>query len=128
MQLLLLLPPVSVLLGWTYLVNDEKISAIGRYVRDELAPRLEQLTSGHGAAKIFGWENAHRRDARRASRKWLQLAVDLLAFCASPLAALAVFWALGPVGAPLLLVSLAELAAIAVLGVQIVLYADLAGP
>jgi hypothetical protein len=30
-ELLLLLPPISVLLGWTYLVKDEKISAIGRY-------------------------------------------------------------------------------------------------
>src|SRR5579859_57270 len=39
-DLLLLLPPVSALLGWTYLVNDEKISAIGRYIRTDLAPRL----------------------------------------------------------------------------------------
>lgn len=45
-ELLLLLPPVSVLLGWTYLVNDEKISAIGRYVRDELTPKLAALPVG----------------------------------------------------------------------------------
>lgn len=32
-----MLPPVSVILGWTYLVNDEKISAIGRYVRGDHA-------------------------------------------------------------------------------------------
>lgn len=39
-SMLLALPPVCIVLGWTYLVNDEKISAIGRYVRDELGPRL----------------------------------------------------------------------------------------
>ncbi|GHH39997.1 hypothetical protein FHS35_006797 [Streptomyces umbrinus] len=42
--LLLLLPPVCLVLGWTYLVNDEKISAIGRYVSTELAPRLAAVT------------------------------------------------------------------------------------
>ncbi|UGY95289.1 hypothetical protein [Streptomyces gobiensis] len=124
-ELLLLLPPVSVLLGWTYLVNDEKISAIGRYVREELAPQLAALTHGQNQVPVFGWEVAHRSDRRRMSRKWLQLAVDLLTFCASPAAAVVVYWAAGQVRAPLLVLSLVELAAIAVLGAQIVLYADL---
>ncbi len=43
-SMLLALPPVCVVLGWTYLVNDEKISAIGRYVRGELTPRLAAVT------------------------------------------------------------------------------------
>lgn len=30
---LLLVPWATLILGWTYLVNDEKISAIGRYIR-----------------------------------------------------------------------------------------------
>jgi hypothetical protein len=33
---LLILPWVCLIMGWTYLVNDEKISALGRYVRDKL--------------------------------------------------------------------------------------------
>src|SRR5688500_3373987 len=41
--LLLLLPPVSLVLGWTYLVNDEKVSAIGQYIRTDLAPRLSAV-------------------------------------------------------------------------------------
>lgn len=127
--LLLLLPPVSVLLGWTYLVNDEKISAIGRYVREELAPQLAALADGRergGApAVIFGWERAHRSDSRRRSRKCLQLAVDLTTFCVAPVAAVVVFWTAGPSGVPLVAVSGVELAAIAVLAVQIVLYAEL---
>lgn len=124
-QLLLVLPPVSVVLGWTYLVNDEKISAIGRYVREELTPRLAALADGRGGVRVFGWESAHRSDRRRGSRKILQLIVDLLTFCAAPTAAMIVFWVLGPVPAPLLAVSLAELALVAVLGWQIALYADL---
>ncbi|MGA4847126.1 hypothetical protein ACOBQB_12995 [Streptomyces sp. G5(2025)] len=125
LELLLLLPPLSVTLGWTYLANDEKISAIGRYVRDELAPRLKDLTPEGG--EVFGWESAHRRDAHRRSRKRIQLAVDLLTFCAAPLASLTVFWLLGPAQWPLLAVSLAETAMLAGLTVQVVRYADLGG-
>lgn len=127
-QLMLVLPPVSVILGWTYLVNDEKISAIGRYVREELTPRLAGLTEGSeqvGGIRVFAWESAHRGDPRRMSRKILQLCVDLLTFCAAPTAAVVVYWAAGPVRVPLLLVSLAELAAVGVLGGQIVRYAEL---
>jgi hypothetical protein len=147
--LLLLLPPVSVLLGWTYLVNDEKISAIGRYVREELSPRLAALADSRererdrerererardreqdgdpaGArTEVFGWETAHRGDGRRWSRKCLQLAVDLITFCVAPVAAVVVYWTEGPGSVPLIAVSGVELAAIAVLAVQIVLYADL---
>lgn len=43
--LLLLLPPASLVLGWTYLVNDEKISAIGRYIRTDLGPRLAEVAA-----------------------------------------------------------------------------------
>lgn len=144
-ELLLLLPPVSALLGWTYLVNDEKVSAIGRYIREELSPRLATLaqdreqgseTEGghrHGGERgqagdriqVFGWETVHRTDRRRWSRKRLQLAVDLTTFCGAPLAALLVFWSAGPRGVPLIALSWVELAAIAVLAGQIVVYADL---
>ncbi|MFI9227855.1 hypothetical protein [Streptomyces rimosus] len=122
-EMLLLLPPLSVILGWTYLVNDEKISAVGRYIRDELVPRLEQLTSER--LTVFGWESTHRRDAHRRSRKRIQLAIDLLTFCAAPLGALVVYWLLGPLRWPLLLVSAAETAMVAGLAFQIVRYADL---
>lgn len=51
--MLLALPPVCVVLGWTYLVNDEKISAIGAYVRGDLGPRLARLA---GAERVFDWK------------------------------------------------------------------------
>jgi len=122
-SMLLALPPVCVVLGWTYLVNDEKISAIGRYVRDELGPRLTQLASGGTDFTAFGWETAHRADARRTSRKLLQTAVDLTAFCAVPLAALVVFWADGKGGGLLVALSVLEAFAVAGLGAQVVVYA-----
>src|SRR5690606_14867176 len=98
--MLVLMPPVALLLGWTYVVNDEKISAIGRYVRTDLGPRLAELVEG--LDEPFGWETAHRSDRRRLSRKYLQLLIDLLLFCVAPAAALLAYWSVGPVHAPVL--------------------------
>jgi hypothetical protein len=122
-SMLLALPPVCVVLGWTYLVNDEKISAIGTYVREDLGPRLATLAAPEGDFRAFGWETAHRGDARRGARKVIQCAVDLTAFCAVPLAALVVFWADGEGGGLLVALSALEALAVAGLGVQVVLYA-----
>jgi hypothetical protein len=121
--MLLAMPPVCVVLGWTYLVNDEKISAIGRYVRDELGPRLTQLAAPDDDFAAFGWEMAHRADARRRSRKVVQTLVDLTAFCVVPLAALTVFWVDGTGGGSLVAVSVLEALAVAGLGTQLVRYA-----
>lgn len=123
-ELLLLLPPVCLVLGWTYLINDEKISAIGRYVREELAPRLAAATTPP-LAEAFGWERAHRSDTRRRGRKRLQLGVDLLAFCGAPAAALVVYWVQADAAPALLAVSVTEAAAALALAVQIAGYADL---
>ncbi|MEV5017179.1 hypothetical protein ACIGW1_28250 [Streptomyces sp. NPDC053780] len=122
-SMLLALPPVCVVLGWTYLVNDEKISAIGLYVRDDLGPRLAALAA-HGAGfTTFGWEAYHRGDTRRRSRKATQTVIDLTAFCAVPLAALVVFWSHGDVGGLLVGVSALEALAVAGLASQVVRYA-----
>ncbi|MEU1321835.1 hypothetical protein [Streptomyces microflavus] len=120
---LLLLPPVSLLLGWTYLINDEKISAIGRYIREQIGPRLAVLQSDR--EKVFGWESAHRSDPRRTVRKQIQLGVDLIAFCGAPLAALVVYWVGTPGGPLLITVSVLEALCTAALAWQIVMYADL---
>ncbi|MFI5688883.1 hypothetical protein [Streptomyces sp. NPDC051636] len=121
-SMLLALPPVCVVLGWTYLVNDQKISAIGAYVREELAPRLAAVAGAEEAA-VFRWEAAHRGDARRCSRKVVQCLVDLLAFCVVPLSALVVYWAGGGTSPGLLVLSVVEALAVVGLGAHIVLYA-----
>ncbi|MFC4512246.1 hypothetical protein [Streptomyces ehimensis] len=127
-QMLLALPPVCVVLGWTYLVNDEKISAIGDYVRIELGPRLAAATGNPESAEVvFGWETARRSDARRRSRKLIQCAVDQGAFCAVPLATLVVYWAHGGGGGVLIGLSVIEALAIAGLAVQILLYSETLG-
>ncbi|MFI2764376.1 hypothetical protein ACH5A3_36945 [Streptomyces echinatus] len=120
--MLLALPPVCVVLGWTYLVNDQKISAIGAYVRQELGPRLA-ATARAGDGEVFRWETAHRTDTRRVSRKVVQCVVDLLAFCVVPLSALVVYWAGGDVSAGLAVVSVLEAVAVVGLGVCVVQYA-----
>jgi hypothetical protein len=122
-SMLLALPPVCVVLGWTYLVNDEKISAIGAYVRENLGPRLAGLAQPGGGIEAFGWETAHRGDARRRSRKAVQTFVDLTAFCAVPLAALVVFWVDGDGGGLLVALSALEALAVAGLASQVVWYA-----
>lgn len=123
LALALLLPPVCVLLGWTYLANDAMVSAAGRYIRDQLAPRLAEPS---GAAElVFGWETAHRTGPRRRARKVMQLVVDLLAFCIAPMTALVAFWTDGPTAAELVAVSVAEAALLAALAVFMVLDADL---
>ncbi|MFI1758986.1 hypothetical protein [Streptomyces sp. NPDC020571] len=125
-SMLLALPPVCLVLGWTYLVNDEKISAIGLYVRDDLGPKLAELAAQCGGFATFGWEAYHRTDTRRRSRKTIQTVIDLTAFCAVPLAALAVFWANGDAGALLVALSVLEALAVAGLAAQVVWYAKAA--
>ena len=108
---LLLVPAVAFVLGWTYLANDAMITAIGRYVREN--PALPAMR----------WETDHPADRRRASRKVIQLAVDLATFCGSGLAALAGFW-LTPEPGLLVAASAVEAAAMIVLAWQFTSYAD----
>jgi hypothetical protein len=117
--ILLLLPPIAMILGWTYLVNDEKISALGRYIRDDLALHLAE----HVGAPVFGWERTHRSDERRKSRKWLQLAADLTAFCTLPTTAIVACLLASLHSIPTVLIALVELFALAVLAGQINSYA-----
>ena len=120
---LLFFPPVATLLGWTYLINDQKISAMGRYIRDTLTPRLDALTGGSG--HVFSWENDHRHDARRTSRKRLQLAVDLLLFAIGPVAAVVAYLVSDSLSVVLVGVAAVEIIGAVVLCVQIIVYADL---
>ncbi|QKW51642.1 hypothetical protein [Streptomyces buecherae] len=120
--LLLAVPVVCLVLGWTYLVNDEKISAVGCYIRERLGPRLAELSGAHGA--VFGWEVYHRDDASRTTRKRLQTAVDLFTYAALPMICVAAFWCSPATRPSLVLVSAAQTLALAVLGWQFLRYAE----
>ena len=129
---LLVLPWVSLILGWTYLVNDEKTTEIGRYIRYKLVKKVSELTgkADEGVEEvesIFGWEIAHRSDRLRKRRKIEQLIVDEITFVFSGIAALLAFWYLVPQShwTVTILCSI-ELVLLAILGVEIFIYADLA--
>lgn len=119
---LLLVPVICLVLGWTYLVNDEKISAVGSYVRDRLGPRLAELTGAHGA--VFGWETYHRDDPGRSARKRFQSAVDLFTYVALPMACVITYWCAPDIRPLPLTASLAQTAALAALGWQFLRYGE----
>ncbi|MEG4285534.1 hypothetical protein QUB68_20595 [Microcoleus sp. A006_D1] len=123
----LLLPWASLILGWTYLINDEKISAIGRYIRLTLVEKVKQKIGYADVESLFGWEIAHRSDPRRSRRKMEQLIVDELTFVVSGIIALMSFWVLVP-GAALAIHIMGgfELLLLLILGWEIIVYADLA--
>jgi hypothetical protein len=111
---LLLVPAVTLTLGWTYLCNDHMITAIGRYVRE------------HPALPAMRWETEHPADKRRASRKVIQLAVDLTVFCGSGTVALTAFWLAPASQSPLLvLASAAEAVATGILAWQFAAYSGI---
>jgi hypothetical protein len=122
-EALLLVPPVCLVLGWTYLANDQKISAIGLYIRRELSNSIS--TIANIVDGVFLWEHEHRSDERRRSRKYLQLTVDLLTFCGPGVVSVLVFWLLARTSYVLVGVSIAEMLGIGILLQQIVTYADL---
>jgi hypothetical protein len=122
---LLLVPWICVILGWTYLINDEKISSIGKYIRLKLDKCIRQQIAASEQA-IFGWELEHRSDARRSTRKVLQFFIDEFTFCLSGISAIGIYLIFEPTKSPLtIMVSFVEGIFLVVLGIQIALYADL---
>lgn len=125
LYVLLVIPWICFVLGWTYLVNDEKISAIGRYVRLTMADTLTSKLS-LSENQLFGWEIAHRDDKRRKQRKLFQLFVDEVTFCLSGFVAIGLFWLQMPfAGTTWFIVSIVEFILLVVLAHQMILYADL---
>ena len=124
---LLVIPWVCLILGWTYIVNDEKISAIGKYIRLTLTEKVKTQTDYSDIESIFSWEIAHRSDKRRKRRKIEQLIIDEITFVFSGLVALFTFWSLEK-NLPLVihLFCTLELLLLAVLAIEIIIYADLA--
>ena len=123
---LLVLPWVSIILGWGYLVNDEKASSMGRYVHITLSERIAALLKVSNADDLFGWEIAHRSDPRRLRRKIEQLIVDQIIFVFSGYVAIIAYCVLVP-EAPRLLLIIAGIEGVllAALALEIALYADL---
>ncbi len=122
----LVIPWVCLILGWTYLINDEKISAIGRYIRYNLVNKIQELDPDTNIESIFGWETAHRSDKRRLRRKIEQLVIDEITFVLSGIVALLAFWFLvSQPNGTIKILCVVELILLIILGVEILIYADL---
>lgn len=111
--LLLLLPAVCVILGWTHISNDRKVTQIGRHIRQSGA-RLSR------PVEPFAWESAHQDVAGYRLHKRIQAAVSLLTFCAPGIAAFAMNWPSATNSPPTLALLLVEAIALALLGQQLV--------
>ncbi|MGB3508742.1 MAG: hypothetical protein WBA93_05770, partial [Microcoleaceae cyanobacterium] len=124
---LLVIPWICLILGWTYLVNDEKISAIGKYIRLNLTEKIKVLTGETNIESIFGWEIVHRSDERRIRRKIEQLIIDEITFVFSGLVALFTFWS-PDTNLPWMIhvLCIFELILLMILGIEIIIHADLA--
>jgi hypothetical protein len=133
-----------------HVVNDEKISALGRYFRFVAQARVRHLAGEDVADKLskcvnescdekpeivrlldstkdclLGWEVAHRSDNRRKVRKLIQLAVDLVTFVASGCVCLvAYFWMSSAIDCLTVALMIAECTMLLVLGWQIISYCD----
>lgn len=83
------IPMVGLVLGWTYLANDTKITELGRYVKLELSPRIGRITK---QPDVFGWESSSFKVKRRLRRKVLQWLVDLVAFVVPGISAPAAYY------------------------------------
>jgi hypothetical protein len=121
---LLVLPLVCITLGWTYLVNDEKISAIGRYIRITFSDKVRELIKSKDPL-LFGWEMVHRSDNRRGSRKIIQFFVDEFVFVLPGVIAVLIFWLNSNNLLLLRWIAGVELLFLLILGAQIFSYADL---
>ncbi|MGB3757493.1 MAG: hypothetical protein WBA07_14135 [Rivularia sp. (in: cyanobacteria)] len=124
---LLVLPWVCLILGWTYLVNDQKISALGKYIRGKLTEKISlQIGYIEKEKSIFGWEIEHRIDEHRKRRKIEQLIIDEITFVFSGMAGLIAFNYLAqPSNWAIQFLWWVQIALLIILGVEILVYADL---
>jgi hypothetical protein len=77
---LLILPFVCIVLGWTYLTNDEKITSISNYLRTKLFVQIDQFSQTGGSEVIYSWEDFLKRDIKRKKRKVAQFVIDISLF------------------------------------------------
>jgi hypothetical protein len=123
-EVVLVIPLATVALGWTYLINDEKISALGHYVRTDLTERIGSIVPAP-AGDIFGWERKSSGDKSRLWRKIVQFVVNEALFVLSGLVAVTTYLVTAQVIPALFwVVVIMEMVFLAVLAVEIAVYAE----
>ena len=132
---LLTVPWICVVLGWNYVVNDEKISSISMYLEEYLAVQIQDdisaspLSSQQHLNSVFlGWEffRKNKNVERRKRRKIEQLVVDEMVFFIPGLTSLVAVLKLIPsLPIPIYVLCSIELAMVLVLGIEIIIYSGL---
>jgi len=122
----LIIPWICLVLGWTYVINDEKISALGQYIRIELAEKVKEKTGVLEIESIFSWESYRRGSRGRRIRKIEQFIINQITFVIPGIVALLAFYYL--VNNPICEVKIlagVELVLLSILAVEMWNYADL---
>lgn len=124
---ILVIPCVCIVLGWTYLANDVKITSIEQYIITELATRVECLAKINPSdSKIFQWEGFNRTRRGRKRRKLAQLIVNECAFVLSGFVSIFIYFILeSQVSFFFLMISVFELMLLLALGVEFIIFADI---
>ncbi len=92
-QAWLLIPWLSSILGWTYIMNMVQVEKISLYTKKKLRLAL-------GSRRIFGWEDFRSTGPSYCVRKAFQIAIDWLTFVA-PAALALTFFAFSDIDKPL---------------------------
>lgn len=125
--LLLTIPTLCAILGWTRIATDEKVTAIQRYLRNDLGPRIA-TAADIPRQQALAWESVVRSDPRRRQRAVLHLGADLLTFVVPAIAAPVTWAATGPVTAVGWVAAAVGMNFAGMLAWQLFTYADLTGP
>lgn len=107
---LLMVPLICFALGWTYLRNNHKIAAIGRYL---------------ATLNPDSWDTRRLHETGRRRRKIIQLTTDTLLFPSTGMTALALFWAAGPHTTITGLCTLAEIGLLLLLTTEFITHSDI---
>jgi hypothetical protein len=119
--MLLLLPPVCLILGWTYASNDRKVWQIGRYIRRTLATHLADRAP---QAEPFGWEAEHRHVLGYRRHRTIQAGVTMVTFCGPGLGAFVINWSRAVSSPYLMALIVTEAAALGAFGYHLLTNVD----
>ncbi len=125
---LLILPISNFILGLTWLLNDEKITSIRKYIQNNLTPCINKLLEGNDNT-IFAWENSHRKGKNRICRKMLQLLANELLYCISGLFSVFLFFHYSEttffIVSKVSMLGIFEIILLIIIGVKIFIYSDI---
>mgnify|MGYP000203381263 CR=1 FL=1 len=87
---LLILPWAALVLGWTYLLNDKKVSEIRDYIRTILIEKINKNINSN-TSEILRWEHFSAENNFRGLKKYFQLIINLIIFCFSGMTGLVLY-------------------------------------